>query len=335
LATDALAPIRFVPEALPKPWGAGEQLRRLGVSVPEGPPTGEVWLVSDVPGRPSVVASGPFQGKTLADLVRDHGDALLGRARHLGRFPLLVKLLEVGGRLSLQVHPDASAAARNGDGPSGKFEAWSVLDVAPGARVTLGLDRALEPGEVRALIAANRLEERLNSFTPRAGDAYVITPGMIHAASGGVLLLEVQETADVTYRLYDWGTVGLDGKPRQLHVEKGLACAALEPCSPPRPLAPEAREVAPGARARSVVAPGSGPFAFDVLELDPGARVRAGGDGLPCVYVALEGRPALVSRGEAVVLAPGEAALWPAALEAGTLEARGRCRVARALPGAA
>ncbi|MBI3722548.1 class I mannose-6-phosphate isomerase [bacterium] len=328
------APIRFERIVLAKPWGGRDLLRRLGVPVPDAPPTGEVWLLSDVEGRPSKVADGPARGATLRELVRSWPREVLGRA-HRGagdaRFPLLVKLLEVEGRLSVQVHPDAALARRNGDGGSGKFEAWSVLGTRPAARVSIGLDRASTRDEVRALVEAGRLEQRLNTFSPREGDAYVIAPGTIHAAGGGLLLLEVQETADVTYRLYDWGTVGLDGKPRELHVEKALACADLGARSG-RLREPPVRTGAAGIRERPIVEPGAGPFVFSVLDLEDGARLDLDREGLPRVVVALEGECAIELPTGKAALAPGEAALLPACLGGGSLLARGKGRAALAHP---
>jgi mannose-6-phosphate isomerase len=303
------APLRFEPQVLAKPWGGGGGLRAFGVNVPVSPPTGEVWLVSDVPGRPSVVSSGPHRGRTLEDLVRSEPAALLGKVRPPGgRFPLFVKFLEVKGRLSLQVHPDAQQASRNGDGLSGKFEAWSVLATEPAARVVIGFDRPSSPDEVRSLIASGQLEGQLNTFEPRAGDAYVISPGTVHAAWSGLVLFEVQETADVTYRLYDWGTVGLDGKPRELHVEKGLGVAKLGAASKGRPTPPAVVTRSPGSRVKTIVGPGAGPFVYEIVELERGATFAFGGDDRPSVAVTFTGALSL----EDGPLQAGEAALFPA-----------------------
>ncbi len=324
------APIRFVPQILAKPWGGGRQLREWGFPVPEDPPTGEVWLVSDVPGRSSRILSGPGAGGTLEDLLRADGARILGESRLLaGRFPLLVKLLEVRGALSLQVHPDAEQARRHGDGDSGKFEAWSVLGTAPGARATLGFDRELSPAEVRTLVASALLHQRLNTFDAAPGDAYVVSPGTVHAARGGLLLLEVQETADVTYRLYDWGAVGLDGRPRELHLEKALAVANLQPLSPKRPVPPTVVAAGPGVRRRSIVSSGMGPFVYEILDLDAGAHVSVGGDRRPWVAVLLEGAASFGSE----LLGVGDAALWPGAATATSLLASsGPASVALAAP---
>ncbi|MEZ0229187.1 MAG: type I phosphomannose isomerase catalytic subunit [Planctomycetota bacterium] len=324
------APIRFAPQILAKPWGGGSQLRAWGFPVPEVPPTGEVWLVSDVPGKSSRIVSGPGAGGTLEDLLRRDAREVLGDARLLaGRFPILVKLLEVRGALSLQVHPDAEQAQRNGDGASGKFEAWSVLGTAPGARTTLGFDTELRPAEVRALVANAMLQHRLNTFDAQAGDAYVLAPGTVHAARGGLLLLEVQETADVTYRLYDWGAVGLDGRPRELHLEKALAVARLAPLSPRRPPRPVPLDAGPGLRRRTIVSAGAGPFVYELVDLEVGTRLEVGGDRRPWVVIGVEGVPQL----EGEPLPVGAAALWPGGTAAATVNATSvRATVALAAP---
>jgi mannose-6-phosphate isomerase len=333
--TDFEAPLTFERLVVAKPWGGGERLRRLGVGVPERPPTGEVWLVSDVEGRASVIARGPHSGRSLRDLVRACPEEVLGRAARGAdaRFPLLVKLLEVEGTLSVQVHPNDAQARLLGAGLQGKFEAWSVLEASPEARVSLGLDRALSREDVRDLVAEERLQEHLNTFVPTVGDAYVITPGTIHAAAGGLLFLEVQETADITYRLYDWGKRGLDGQPRELHVDRALECADLVARGRGAPPRPAARSIAPGANVRPVVAEGEGPFVFEMLDLERGARVGAGGGRVPWVFVGLSGRAALRTGTAAVDLPPGASALWPASLSEGELVAETeRAVVGRARP---
>ncbi len=317
-------PIRFEPQVLAKPWGGGDQLKTFGVSVPTEPPTGEVWLVSDVPGRSSRITEGAGAGGTLHELLARHRDAVLGPSE--GPFPLLIKLLEIRGRLSLQVHPDAAAALRNGDGPSGKFEAWSVLAATPEAWITLGFDRDLSREEVKRLIETNSLRPRLNTFAPAPGESFAIPTGVVHAAGGGLLVLEVQETCDVTYRLYDWGAVGLDGKPRELHVEKGLAAATL--AKRPRP-APLTTRREPGVEVRAVVSRDMGPFVFEIARLARGAAWKPGPP--PWIVVGVEGSVEVGGSS----LRPGDAVLVPASARNPLIgsELGGSCAIA--LPGLA
>jgi mannose-6-phosphate isomerase len=323
------APILLEPQILSKPWGDGTLLRELGLAVPESPPVGEVWLASDIPGRSSRIVAGMGAGGTLEALLAAERAFVMGRLAPAERFPVLVKLVEVRGDLSLQVHPDAEGASRLGDGRTGKFEAWFVLAASPRARVTFGLDVPLSREEIRALVASKRLEERLNTFTPAAGDAYVMTPGTIHSGHGGLLVLEAQETCDLTYRLYDWGTVGLDGKPRELHLEKALAVADLTPRTPRRPPPPEARPRGPGVKVRTIVG-SKNPLTFEILDLEPGARAPIGGDRLPTVVVNLAGRVDLAGS----ALPRGHAALWPAGADSTEIRAEGKAgRVAVAGPG--
>jgi mannose-6-phosphate isomerase class I len=240
-----------------------------------------VWLVSDVEGRSSPIRGGPHDGRLLRDLVLERSRDLLGDRLAAGaapRFPLLLKLLEVQGALSVQVHPDAIAARRAGDGERGKHEAWFVLDAARGAEAILGLKTTASRDELRALAESGALGDRLSVFPLAQGLAIDIAPGTIHSVRGGALLLEVQETADITYRIFDWGAVGLDGKPRELQLDRALACARLaaDPALRPRPPVP--REAAKGVSARLVSSPAA-PFRFEILELDPGVRAAPRGGG--------------------------------------------------------
>src|SRR5262249_39615728 len=158
------------------------------------------------------------------------------------RFPLLVTLLEVQGALSVQVHPDAIAARRAGDGERGKHEAWLVLDAARGAEAILGRKATASRDDRRPLAESGRRAERASVCPFARGLGIAMAPGAFHAVRGGALLVEGQETADVTYRLSDWGAVGLDGRPRELQLERALACARWAADSALRPRPPVPRE---------------------------------------------------------------------------------------------
>jgi mannose-6-phosphate isomerase len=238
------------------------------------------------------------------------------------RFPLLVKLLEVEGALSVQVHPDAENARRLGDGARGKHEAWLVLDASTRAEVALGLVSPHTPEALRALTESGELGSRLNLFHARPGDAFDIPPGTLHAARGGLVILEVQETTDVTYRLFDWQNTGPDGRRRELHVEKALACARLDTrARPPLRVPPGTSDLAlPGA-----------PFGVEIVDLRADARSLPrplASEGGPEVWVALEGRTTLSADAHEVTLSPGQAAVVLGCT--GTLQARAREGTARA-----
>lgn len=273
---------------------AGSQMSAAGLDAPAG--TGEAWLVSDLPGASSVVRDGPEAGRTLADLVRERPRDLLGDASTgagEGRFPLLVKLLDIGPPLSVQVHPNADVARALGDGDRGKCEAWLVLAVESGGAAYLGLGEGFGPDDVPRLSEAGTLLEHMPTFQPEVGEGIEILPGTLHAARG-VLILEVQETCDITYRVYDYGR--LRGP---LHLEQARRCLlAGATRAPDRPAAPG---WSPGRRG---IAPRS-PFRFEAIQLDEGAIVEIDSDR-PGVLMVVEGRMAVgdleVGPGEPVVL---------------------------------
>jgi mannose-6-phosphate isomerase len=219
------APLRFEPYLRPMVWGGCRLAEALGRPLPTAEPYGEAWLVSDHPSHRSIMADGPRAGRTLHDLLRQDPAALLGPAAAApSSFPWLIKLLDAHDWLSVQVHPDDAAAARLWPGEGGKTEAWFILDAAPESRVYAGLKPGVDAARLRAALAAGTAADCLHSFTPRPGDCLFLPAGTVHAVGGGVLMAEVQQTSDATFRLYDWGRVGADGKPRKLHVEEALAC---------------------------------------------------------------------------------------------------------------
>jgi len=230
-----LPPLRFHPLPRPVVWG-GRRLEALfGRALPAGEPIGESWDLADLPDAQSVVADGPLGGRTLADLVREHAGELLGEARPAaGRFPLLVKLLTTEQALSVQVHPDAGTAARLGG--AAKAEAWFVLAAAPGARLYLGLRPGTRREALRRALADGTVESLLVAHEPRPGDTFHVAPGTVHALGPGLVIVEVQEPSDTTWRVFDWGRVGLDGRPRELHVARALEAIDFDG-APPEPAA--------------------------------------------------------------------------------------------------
>ncbi len=199
---------------------------------------GESWEVADRPEGMSVVANGPFAGVTLRDVMARLGKSLVGRAvGPAARFPLLVKLIDAHERLSVQVHPDDDSAARHGGEP--KTEAWYVLDAAPGAAVYAGLAPGTDTARFAEALRAGRVEELLRRFPVSPGDAVFIPGGRVHAVGEGCLLLEVQQSSDTTWRVYDWNRVDRHtGKPRDLHAEQALRTIRWSDTADDLPLRP-------------------------------------------------------------------------------------------------
>jgi mannose-6-phosphate isomerase len=220
-----LYPLTFTPVLRDYIWG-GRNLERLyGRPLPPGP-TAESWEISAHPTASTVIDAGPLQGYALPDVLTLYGVDLVGRraawALQRGRFPLLVKLLDAEKRLSVQVHPPDEYALCHENGELGKTEMWYVLHAQPGARIILGLRRGVTQADFLRAIAENNLEEAVHFLPVKPGDAVLITPGTVHAALEGLVINEVLQNSDTTYRVYDWGRVGADGRPRPLHIEKAL-----------------------------------------------------------------------------------------------------------------
>ena len=207
-----------------KVWGGSKLADEMNKPLPPGAPYGEAWELHDS----AVIANGALKGSTLGAVLRHCGAELTGRhSDPAAGFPLLAKFIDAAAWLSVQVHPnDRQARQLEGD-PRGKTEAWIVLSADAGARLVMGL----RPGTARAALAAairsSQLESQLVYAAVQAGDVLYIPAGTVHALGPGLLIYEIQQASEVTYRLYDWGRVGLDGKPRTLHIDKGLQVASL------------------------------------------------------------------------------------------------------------
>ena len=217
-----LYPLTFEPILKERVWG-GRKLEELyGKELKGTSPVGESWEISDRPGDVSVVANGPLAGRDLHWLIEHFGAALIGRAQlYRGRFPLLIKILDARERLSLQVHPPADKAAALGGEP--KTEMWYVAEAVPGAELYVGLKRGCTREEFAGTIATGTVESCFHKVRVRAGDAMFLPSGRVHALGAGLVIFEIQQNSDTTYRVFDWNRVGMDGKPRQLHVEQSLA----------------------------------------------------------------------------------------------------------------
>jgi mannose-6-phosphate isomerase len=200
-------------------WGGARIPRVYHRNLPDGV-YAESWEIADRPEGMSIVAKGPLRGRSLRQLVVGMCASLLGSAVNSAVFPLLVKLIDARERLSVQVHPDDETAARWGG--EAKTEAWHVLDAAPDARVFAGLQAAVTELDFKRALSAGRLADCLQSIPVSAGDTIFIPGGRVHAIGEGLLLLEVQQNSNTTYRVYDWGRVGKDGRPRELHVAEAL-----------------------------------------------------------------------------------------------------------------
>ncbi len=226
-----LYPLSFKPIFQPRVWGGRSLARFYGKQLPERGPIGESWEISDRPDAANVIDHGPLAGKDLHWLVENHRADLLGDARLAeGRFPLLLKLLDAQDKLSLQVHPPAAKAAELQGEP--KTEMWFIAEAAPGAELYVGLKRGVTRADFERGLRDGSVAECFHRVPVRAGDAMFLPSGRVHAIGAGLVIFEIQQNSDTTYRVFDWNRVGLDGQPRALHVAQSLASIDFDDFEP-------------------------------------------------------------------------------------------------------
>jgi mannose-6-phosphate isomerase len=216
-----LYPFTFKPIYKHYIWG-GQNLRCMGKEIADGEIVAESWEISDHGEDLSVVAQGKLTGSTLRELIERYGDEI-SPATTTGRFPILIKYIDANRRLSVQVHPNDDYARKH-EGPQelGKTECWYVLEAQPGAELVVGMKRGVSREAFRVMTETGHIEEGIRTIPVSKGDFVYIKSGTVHAIMEGILICEIQENSDSTYRLYDWGRVGNDGKPRPLHLEKAM-----------------------------------------------------------------------------------------------------------------
>ena len=223
-----LYPLPFEPIFQYRLWGGRKLGPWMDKTLPEGP-VGEAWILSDRDDHSNAVTDGPLKGKTITELMKSDKAAILGaHANRFDRFPLLLKFLDVHEMLSVQVHPPKSRPELIPPGENSKTEAWVVLDAEPKCRIYAGLKPHTTAEELKAL-DTKTADEHLASFKPELGQGVLITAGDVHSLGDGVMVFEVQENSDVTFRLYDWDHVDkTTGKPRELQVDKAIACVDFD-----------------------------------------------------------------------------------------------------------
>ncbi|MDE6495684.1 MAG: class I mannose-6-phosphate isomerase [Duncaniella sp.] len=214
-------PLHFSPYLKSVIWG-GEAIAPFKGIVTDQKSIGESWEISAVPGKVSVVDRGSFKGRSLTELIEEFGPALVGGKVYetYGKnFPLLIKIIDAKDNLSVQVHPDDELAEKRHHCP-GKTEMWHIIDTAPGAKIYVGLKQQITPDEYERRVADNTIMDVIDSYDSTPGDTFFLPAGRIHAIGAGNLLAEIQETSDITYRIYDYDRRDADGNPRQLHTEQ-------------------------------------------------------------------------------------------------------------------
>lgn len=222
-------PLKFIPILKEKIWG-GDKLKNLLHKESDSKNVGESWEISGVKNDISIVANGSFKGQTLNQLLEENGEALLGKKLHRvfgNEFPLLLKFIDAKTELSVQLHPN-DRIARERHNSFGKTEMWYILQADEGAKINIGFEKSISKEKYLDYLKAGKISELLHFEKVNKGDAFFINTGKVHAIGGGVLLAEIQQTSDITYRIYDWDRKDEKGQARELHTDLALDALDLE-----------------------------------------------------------------------------------------------------------
>ncbi len=312
--SDALYPLAIVPDEREAIWGGTSLVARYGKRAAPDATIGESWECYDG----NAVGNGAFAGATIGELRTRLGADLMGAADPAAPFPLLTKLIDARAALSVQVHPGDAYAQRVEHAPNGKTECWYVLEADPGAEIVLGWNRATTRAEYLERVREASLDDVLRRVPARAGDAFYLPAGTLHAIGAGIVLFETQQTSDLTYRIYDYDRRGADGKPRELHVEKAADvldyresfAGALHALS----------YELDGLHRTTLVADRN--FVVERIAL-PAERRGIDLEGMPLVVQALGVPVELEARGATLTLEPYQSAVVPAALDVVMVRAAG------------
>ena len=314
-----LYPLTFHPIFKERVWGDRKIETLYGKSLPADKPIGESWEISDRPDDVNVIANGPLAGKDLQYIMQHHQKELLGYDGLL-RFPLLIKILDAQEKLSLQVHPPASVAASlvgRGVPAEPKTEMWYITDATPAADLFVGLKRGVTREQFEGKIHDGTVADCFHRIPVKAGDAMFLPSGRVHAIGAGLVIFEIQQNSDTTYRVFDWNRVGLDGKPRPLHIRESLASIDFNDFEPSLIQSKYSRN--PTISIRFLV---DHPlFRVYACKVKRGQRFHL---RIPAAHILaiIKGRLELTWRDHQLLLKPGDFVLLPLSLERITLTAQ-------------
>ena len=298
-------------------WGGTRLISEYGFETKEDN-IAEAWLLSCHKDGPSFVVNGPYAGKTLAEAIKAEGWQVLGsRNAERADFPILIKLIDARDKPSVQVHP-GDDYARRVENENGKTEAWLILDAAPGARLVYGVNRAVTREAFSESIENKQVEDLLNFVPVKKGDVVFIPSGMLHAIGAGILLAEVQQSSNTTYRVYDYDRPGKDGKPRELHVEK--AADVVDLTVPAGSFAPAGTPEHIGGAEKTYLT-GCEYFRMTGIRLD-GAYADEADEMSFVSLLVLEGEGALTCGTQRLLLKKGSSVFIPAGKGSYTLEGK-------------
>ena len=303
-----LYPLRFDPIYQYRLWGGRRLSRLLSAPLPGDGPIGEAWVLSDRTDHQSVIAIGQLKGQTLGQVMEQFREPLMGKlSSRSRRFPLLLKFLDAHEMLSVQVHPSDDPSELNPAGDTAKTEAWVVIEAEKGSHIYAGLRSGTTVGNLRQSLDDGTITDHLVSIAPKAGDAVFIPAGTVHSLGDDVVVFEVQQNSDVTFRLYDWGRIDPETKePRPLQVDQAFACIEFG-ASDSGLATPRVETTTPVERERLFDC-----HAFQlwrVLGQDP---FTVGGIAEPRVLVGIEGSGQIMHDGTPYAVGKGDVWLLPA-----------------------
>lgn len=307
---NGIYPFLFQPNLHSVVWG-GNQLRPYKGLEPSDEPIGESWEVSAVPSSTSIISNGELRGIDLISAINEQPDSILGKKvneKYQGKLPLLVKFIDAKRDLSIQVHPNDEMAMCE-HGKMGKSEMWYVIKAEEGSHLYSGFKQEITPAEYRQRIKAGTITDVLADHNVKAGDVFYLPAGRVHAICGGIMLAEVQQSSDVTYRIFDYNRPGMDGKPRELHTE--LAAKALD-----YHVESNYRTEYTAVPDKAVMIVESPFFNVEVMELtEPFHRDLLNNDSF-VILMCMEGdcKVKMKSTGEETLIKEGNSALIPAAI---------------------
>ena len=306
MAKSPLYPLMFEPRFKERVWGGRTLETLFDKNLPAAVPIGESWEIADRPGDESVIVNGPLAGATLRRLMQEQGSGLLGDSAPAidGRFPLLCKILDARDKLSLQVHPPADVHL--GDP---KTEMWYIAAADPGAELFVGLRSGVTRDAFERALASGTVADCFHRIAVQAGDAMFLPSGRVHAIGAGLVIFEIQQNSDTTFRVDDWNRVGLDGKPRELHVPQSLASIDFSDFEPQLIHAPATSQRGFSVR-RLVDHP---LFRADLIAAETAGEMRPGPSRLR-VLAAVTGPLTVRGGGVSATLRGGEFCLLPASL---------------------
>jgi len=311
-------------------WG-GRNLSKFGRELPKGKRIGQSWDIADHKDGLTQVSNGKFAGKNLTELIKLFGEELVGSKFawfvEQEKFPLMVKLLDAGQNLSLQVHPNDAYAKAHLENELGKNEMWVVLAAEPGASVTLGLSEKMTPEELLESVENGTVEDKINIIPVKVGDYICVPAGSIHALMAGAVVAEIQQNSNTTYRVYDWNRPGFDGKPRPLQTEQAIKVSRFDQVGL-KVMPPKVVEEYVGMKRETLCV--NATFTTERVYLEPGAQFNGNCDGSTLeIWGVLEGQADVAG----IELDPVKFTLLPAALGSYTIQSAEGAVLLRAYAG--